>query len=163
MQGGRASGGGWGGAKGGLRRRRSRPRRYFDISINFNECHQRRRKADRPEDRRVLARSTGVSARRSRSALRGQGSREAGEGLADDPAPRNRRAKEGVEDRGSGRRRHLRHAPTRSTEWRWQRRTRSSRRRIAIQHCAERTRLRRRVGRGEGRPDAPTFAPEAIF
>ncbi|UEC43538.1 MAG: hypothetical protein METHAR1v1_1490005 [Methanothrix sp.] len=34
---------------------------------------------------------------------------------------------------------------------------------IAIQHCAERTRLRRRLGRGEGRPEAPTLPPEVIF
>ena len=86
--------------KGGLRRRRSRLKRYFDVFIMVNECPWRRRKADRPEERRVLARSTGVSAHRSRSAPRGPRSREAREGLAADPAPWKRRMKEGVQDQG---------------------------------------------------------------
>ena len=39
------------------------------------------------------------------------------------------------------------------------RRMPSSRRRITIRYCAERTRLRR----WGGRPEPPTFAPEEIF
>lgn len=71
----------------------------FGKFININKYYWRRRKSDRPEDRRVLGRSTVVSVRRFRSAPRGQRSREAGEGLAADPAPWKRRKKEGVVDR----------------------------------------------------------------
>ena len=159
-----------GGAKGGLRRRRSRPRQYSQYIYKSLRILQPRRRPRRPGAVAHRQGPQGIRppsrrwqrADRDRAPRVGEGEK-AGEEPADDPAPRKRRPKRGRGGSGSGCRRHIRHVPMGGPG---NRDAKDERRPLVggLQSgIVQSGRASCGGWGGEGRTDAPTFAPEAIF